>query len=164
MKGHKDSDGKFHPHTPYKGVRKSRDQSKKTQGVRFKRTQQASFYQPEPILETELTDIFAEVADMETGEINHHKLDKSVKENIKYILNREKLLGKDESIDIHLVTSRPETSRMEFRETGRGDSGFYQYDFWIYHGHQKTKFAGTAYGDISAGHILDMNLELYRER
>jgi len=31
-------DGKFHPITEYKGVRKSRDQSVKTQGVRMKRT------------------------------------------------------------------------------------------------------------------------------
>lgn len=35
MKGHKDSSGKFHPHTPYNGVRKSRDQSIKTQGVKL---------------------------------------------------------------------------------------------------------------------------------
>lgn len=32
MKGHME-DGKFHPHKQYKGVRKSRDQSTKTQGV-----------------------------------------------------------------------------------------------------------------------------------
>lgn len=36
--GHKDKNGKFHPHTPYSGVSKSRDQSAKTQGVRLKRT------------------------------------------------------------------------------------------------------------------------------
>lgn len=36
--GHKDSSGKFHPHTTYNGVRKSRDQSEKTQGVRLKRS------------------------------------------------------------------------------------------------------------------------------
>jgi hypothetical protein len=37
MKGHKDSDGTFHPHTPYKGIRKSRDQTSKTEGIRLKR-------------------------------------------------------------------------------------------------------------------------------
>ncbi len=38
MKGHM-QDGKFHPHTDYKkGVRKSRDQKVKTEGVRMKRT------------------------------------------------------------------------------------------------------------------------------
>jgi len=38
MKGHME-DGKFHPHTDYKkGVRKSRDQIAKTEGVRLKRT------------------------------------------------------------------------------------------------------------------------------
>ncbi len=37
MKGHME-DGKFHPHTPYKkGVRKSRDQSAKTQGVKVRK-------------------------------------------------------------------------------------------------------------------------------
>ncbi len=36
MKGHM-QDGKFHPHTEYKGVRKSRDQSVKTEGIRLAR-------------------------------------------------------------------------------------------------------------------------------
>lgn len=35
MKGHME-DGKFHPHTQYKGIRKSRDQTTKTQGVKLK--------------------------------------------------------------------------------------------------------------------------------
>ena len=38
MKGHMEKDG-FHPHTQYKGVRKSRDQQAKEQGVRFKKEQ-----------------------------------------------------------------------------------------------------------------------------
>ncbi len=38
MKGFKDSNNKFHPITSSKGVRKSRDQSAKLQGVRMKRT------------------------------------------------------------------------------------------------------------------------------
>ncbi len=37
MKGHMEKDG-FHPHTEYKGVRKSRDQTAKLEGVRLKRT------------------------------------------------------------------------------------------------------------------------------
>ncbi len=37
MKGHMEN-GKFHPHTEYKGVRKSRDQQVKTKGVRLKRS------------------------------------------------------------------------------------------------------------------------------
>jgi len=36
MKGHMEKDG-FHPHTKYKGVRKSRDQKAKTQGIRLAR-------------------------------------------------------------------------------------------------------------------------------
>lgn len=43
MKGHME-DGKFHPHTQYKkGVRKSRDQTAKTQGVRMKRKPMLSY-------------------------------------------------------------------------------------------------------------------------
>ena len=38
MKGFKDSNNKFHPITSSKGVRKSRDQSAKLEGVRMKRT------------------------------------------------------------------------------------------------------------------------------
>ncbi len=37
LKGFKDSSGKFHPITDYKGVRKSRDQSAKLQGVKIDR-------------------------------------------------------------------------------------------------------------------------------
>jgi len=37
MKGFKDSKGKFHPITDYKGVRKSRDQSSKSKGVKVER-------------------------------------------------------------------------------------------------------------------------------
>lgn len=37
MKGFKDSSGKFHPITDYKGVRKSRDQKAKTQGIKILR-------------------------------------------------------------------------------------------------------------------------------
>ncbi len=37
MKGHMEN-GKFHPHKEYKGVRKSRDQKEKTEGIRLART------------------------------------------------------------------------------------------------------------------------------
>jgi len=37
LKGHME-DGKFHPHTQYKGIRKLRDQQAKTEGVRLRRT------------------------------------------------------------------------------------------------------------------------------
>jgi len=37
MKGFKDSSGKFHPITEYKGVRKSRNQSTKTEGVKVRK-------------------------------------------------------------------------------------------------------------------------------
>jgi len=41
MKGHME-EGKFHPHTQSKGVRKSRDQSTKNEGVRMKRIRKKS--------------------------------------------------------------------------------------------------------------------------
>ena len=37
MKGFKDSSGKFHPITEYKGVRKSRDQTAKTKGIKIRK-------------------------------------------------------------------------------------------------------------------------------
>ena len=42
--GHKAKDGKFHPHTPYNGIRKSRDQITKTEGVRMKRISKKTKY------------------------------------------------------------------------------------------------------------------------
>ncbi len=255
MKGHME-DGKFHPHKSYqKGVRKSRDQKTKTQGVRKKigkekcpacgkmkyltgygkcqscyaegrmrkklddsqkkilrnwvkrnpnwttiddlpneifiplvapanddidkrvaiQKEAIDFMKsvtpnsrkardnPEPIIETELNDIFDEVADPETGEINFRKLEDSAINNIKYILKREKKLRSDQSISVYLVDSREETSRKEFEKTGQGFSGFYQYDYTIWNGNDRTKFSGTAYGSISHGEVLDMQLELYNE-
>ncbi len=44
MKGHMQN-GKFHPHTEYKGVRKARDQQVKTEGVRFKKDTDTSMKQ-----------------------------------------------------------------------------------------------------------------------
>jgi len=42
MKGFKDSSGKFHPITDYKGVRKSRDQKTKTEGVKIRKDRDVS--------------------------------------------------------------------------------------------------------------------------
>ena len=47
MKGFKDSSGKFHPITEYKGVRKSRDQKAKTQGIRKQRLPQQEHVIPD---------------------------------------------------------------------------------------------------------------------
>lgn len=47
MKGFKDSSGKFHPITNNNGVRKSRDQTTKTEGVRMKRNQKENIISKE---------------------------------------------------------------------------------------------------------------------
>lgn len=174
MKGHKDPTGKFHPHTQYNGVRKSRDQKQKTQGVKLQspRMQRDEYpYQPEksePILETELTDIYdpimIEKRGIDTEQIDYAKLDHVAKSEIEYILEREKKLGKGETVEVTLVDVRPETSREEFKKTGSGDLGSYQYDYKIYKNGSITPFSGTAYGSISMGHVMDMNLELYDVR
>ena len=53
--GYKDKNNKFHPITPYKSVRKSRDQKLKTQGVRLKRQEPKSVkVTPTEKLKTEL--------------------------------------------------------------------------------------------------------------
>ena len=120
--------------------------------------------QPEPILETELSDIFDEVADVDSGKIDFDKLQKSAGDNIKTILKRERMLGKDEHITISEVKTIEETGADEFRRTGHGESGFYQYDFAIWKNEplKVTSFSGTAYGDISHGDALNMTLELYK--
>ena len=175
-------DNKFHPITDYKkkdgvtrkkkepfavtrdGVKLSQLDLIQMQRADIGKGRRYAMDMPDPIIETELTDIFGEVSDMESGEIDYLKLGKVVKENIKYILNRERLLGRDEIIEINHVSSRPETGRMEFRDTGKGESGFYQYDYTILKGHKKTNFSGTVYGSISAGDVIDMTLELYKVR
>jgi len=168
-------DNKFHPITDYKkkdgvtrkkkepfavtrdGVKLSQLDLIQMQRADIGKGRRYAMDMPDPILETELTDIFADVERIDSihHQIDYSKLNKVVQENIKYILNRERLLGKDESIGMHHVSSRQET---------QGDSGFYQYDFFIYKGNKRTKFGGTAYGSISAGDVIDMTLELYKER
>ena len=92
MKGHKDKDGIFHPHTQYKGIRKSRDQSLKTQGVRLARTQRliggekegyAYSYQEGKELKKEIQKEIeriirikpAGISDIEISEINRYSID-----------------------------------------------------------------------------------------
>jgi hypothetical protein len=168
-------DNKFHPIIDYKAVKKSERKKKEpfpvtTDGVKLSRLELIQMQRadigrgrryamdmPIPMLETELTDIFADVERIDSihHQIDYGKLNKVVEDNIKFILNRERLLGNDEYIGMHHVSSRQEID---------GDSGFYQYDFFIYKGNKRTKFGGTAYGSISAGDVIDMNLELYKER
>jgi len=114
-----------------------------------------------PDLETELNDIFDEVADIDSGEINLLQLRKSAQENIEFILKREKKIKAGDKIDVTLVDAREETGRDEFKRTGRGESGFYQYDYNIRRNGKLLPFSGTAFGTISAGDVIDMELEFY---
>ncbi len=114
-----------------------------------------------PDLETELSDIFDEVADIDTGEIDLLKLDKSAQENIEFILKREKKIKTGDKIETNLVDAREETGRDEFNRTGRGESGFYQYDYNIRRNGKLLPFSGTAFGSISHGDVIDMELEFY---
>ena len=111
-----------------------------------------------PILETELNDILEDVTVDETtkGEIDWKKLDKVVKENIKEILERENAWKKGFSVDIQEVgNARNDTS---------SEGGYYQFDYQILEDGKKIERSGTVYGSISAGDIIDMNLELYKMR
>lgn len=152
MKGFKDKAGKFRPTEKKTGVRKSRDQSAKTQGIRLKRN--TTMNEGEPILETELTDIFGDVEDEKNeGQINYFKLQRVVEEGIIEILKREGKWDNDYHVIIKHVSSRPET---------QDESGFYQYDYFIWYRNESTPLGGTVYGQISASDVLDMDLELYR--
>src|SRR3990172_8922009 len=111
-------DNKFHPITDYKkkdgvirkkkepfavtrdGVKLSQLDLVQMQRADIGKGRRYAMDMPDPILETELTDIFADVERIDSinHQIDYSKLNKVVQENIKYILNRERLLGKDESI------------------------------------------------------------------
>ena len=114
-----------------------------------------------PDLETELSDIFDEVADVDSGEIDMIKLRKSAQENIEFILKREKKIRAGDRIEVALVDAREETGQDEFKRTGRGESGFYQYDYTIIRNGKQLPFSGTAFGSISGGDVIDMELEYY---
>ena len=183
MKGHMEKDG-FHPHRVNKGVSfKEREPFEiKTQGVKVSQKdlmkmqreagirgrRERTFEVTDPTgneglpdLETGLSDIFDEVADVDSGEIDLLKLRKSAQENIEYILKREKKIKAGDKIDVTLVDAREETGRDEFKRTGRGESGFYQYDYNITRNGKQLPFSGTAYGNISHGDVIDMDLEYY---
>jgi len=63
MKGHM-QDGKFHPHTQSKGVRKSRDQTVKTQGVKIERKKRVT-KGIEKLFEMEQKEVSKEILDRE---------------------------------------------------------------------------------------------------
>jgi len=153
-------DKKFHPITTSKGVRKSRDQKEKTKGVKIRKQRIIVRLQRnverEPFLETQLTDILTDVTIDETpeGDLDIRKLEKVVTENIIEILKREKIWKTGFDVDIQIVTARTDTS---------DEGGFYQYDYQIKESGKSIPLAGTVFGSISAGDVIDMELELFKE-
>ena len=117
---------------------------------------------PLPILETGLDDIFDDVRQTDPefvklygdDKIDDSKLTKAVGDNIIYILKREKRLKNDEHISV---------GNINFREETEDDSGHYQYDYSVWKNNPRTltNKGGTAYGMISNGTLIDMNLELF---
>ena len=104
----------------------------------------------EPEGEYELNDILEDV--------NEKNIDDVVKENIQYVLQREKKWSKDR-FEVHF----PAGSMQEIRDETNRESGFYQYDYTVWHGMEEVG-AGTAYGSISGGQMLDMTVELYKRK
>jgi hypothetical protein len=89
--------------------------------------------------EFELTDIFEEI-ELGTAE-------QIAEENITEVLKREKLLDSDmKVVATGLVDMTPE---------------FVQVDFEVFKGHMDIVAAGTAYGQISNGELIDLTVEVY---
>ncbi len=116
--------------------------------------------------EFELYDILEDITgsnDPDDMEVNFPTLEKVMKENIQEILEREKIWKKGDYVSFpvgSLQHVRPETSREEFERTGSGDSGFYQYDFDLINVNNTITYQGTSFGDISAGSMIDMTIEV----
>src|SRR3972149_7333302 len=88
MKGFTDKSGKFRPTENKKGVRKSRDQSTKNQGIKLVSLRKQRDEDPEPILETEMVDILEDVTGTNdpNAQINYRILERVTRENIQEIL------------------------------------------------------------------------------
>ncbi len=118
--------------------------------------------------EFELFDILQDVTgnnDPKDVTVNFPKLENVMKENIQVILEREKIWKKGDSVSFpvgSLQNLRPETSHEEFELTGKGDSGFYQYDFDLINAEDLITYHGTSFGDISFGSIIDMTVVVKR--
>jgi hypothetical protein len=91
--------------------------------------------------EYELTDIFEEI-ELGTAEA-------IVKENVEYVLKREKLLGKG----MHVVV--PASGLVDMTPK------FVQVDFEVFKGHMDVIARGTAYGQISKGELMNLTVEVY---
>jgi hypothetical protein len=118
--------------------------------------------------EFELFDIIEDVTgnnDPKDVTVDFPILEKVMKENIQEILEREKIWKKGDSVSFpvgSLQNLRPETSHEEFELTGKGESGFYQYDFDLINAEDLITYHGTSFGDISAGSMIDMTVVVRR--
>jgi ribosomal protein L37AE/L43A len=99
-----------------------------------------------------LEDIFGDVT-KEDGKIDHDKLTKEARSNIEYILNREKIIKKGDTIYSDV------TDWQEEGEHEDGDSGYYLARFYVLRNNQKI-FDGLAEGDIMQGSMWDMELQV----
>lgn len=94
MKGHME-DGKFHPHKQYKGVRKSRDQKAKTQGIKLDsiRKKRADIKPKLPKRDTpewnKLKDEVQKRFDSDFNQIQLENLNKVVPEWFEYVITTE---------------------------------------------------------------------------
>ncbi len=118
--------------------------------------------------EFELFDIIEDVTgnnDPKDVTVDFPKLEMVMKENIQEILEREKIWKKGDLVSFpvgSLQNLRPETSQEEFELTGKGESGFYQYDFDLINASDVITHHGTSFGDISAGSMIDMTVVVRR--
>ena len=113
--------------------------------------------QLKPILETQLDDIFDDVTGTNDSEaeINLSLMMNSMRDNIKYILNRDGKWMKGYSVGVNEIVVRKDTPQ---------EGGSYHYDFQLFKGSEHLPLSGTVYGNISAGNVVDMTLELYNKR
>jgi len=113
----------------------------------------------EDIVEAKVEDIFDEVASAETGHVHHEKLNKSIHDNIEYILERDHLLKDGDSIFQNVTDLQEETTRKEFEKTGHGESGYYLSQFTVRRNNE-TIYKGIVEGDITMGALMNMELQM----
>ena len=110
-----------------------------------------------PILEGELVDILEDITGTNdpNGELNPKLAEKVARESIKQILVNKNKWNKGYSVIVEEV---------ELRKDSPVEGGYYQYDYQLLKDNKKINLAGTAYGSVSHGDMIDMTLELYNER
>ena len=147
----KRKDGQSYPKDGKKGVHSSNTAPVSDVHLKEKiiEDRNMSFY-GEPMGEYELDDILEDVT--------LENIEKVAKDNIIFTLKREHKWKED----YHLIF--PAGSLQEFRDDDTDEGGFYQSDYEIFDTLDHIKYAGTAYGSVSNGTMLDMTVELYERK